>query len=64
MSDVTTPLRALLDQRLDGQLDTRLRYWNDHGVAAEAMARLLHTETGVKLSGETVRRWLRCGAPA
>lgn len=43
----------------DEDLTEKLLYWRSAGVAAEAMARMLAVETGVRPNGETVRRWLR-----
>lgn len=51
---------ALIDERLgDTDLAERLLYWRTAGVPANAMARLLTIKTGVVVSGETVRTWLR-----
>lgn len=48
----------------DEDLAERLLYWRSVKVPAEAMARMLAVETGVKANGETIRRWLRALAAA
>lgn len=48
-----------IDERLGGSLDQRLRTWAHARVPAEAIRRLLIDATGVHVSGETVRRWVR-----
>lgn len=49
----------LIDQRLGGNLAAKLLQWDDAGVSAPAMARLLRARTDCPLTGETVRQWLR-----
>jgi hypothetical protein len=49
----------LVDVLIGGDLDHRLRLWKSCQVSVPAMARLLEADTGVDLSPETVRRWVR-----
>lgn len=50
----------LVQDRLgDADLAEKILYWHSAGVAAEAIARLIWIETGVKPAGETIRRWLK-----
>lgn len=49
----------LIELRIGQDLAERLGVWRRAGVAAAAMARLLTLESGVPLTGETVRSWLR-----
>lgn len=51
---------AHIQDRLgDEDLAGKLRHWKSADVPAEAMARMIAVETGVRPSGETIRRWLR-----
>lgn len=54
---VRTPKYLLAQERLSGSLAERLTYWRDHGVPFVAMARMLHTETGVEVTGQTISDW-------
>lgn len=49
----------LVDDRLGGSLETSLRLWRECQVSVPAMTRILAASTGVDMSPETVRRWLR-----
>lgn len=46
-----------VNERLQGLLEERLRAWRQAGVSAPAMANLIEAETGVKVAGQTIRRW-------
>lgn len=48
---------ARVSDRYD--LPSEMRRWRSAGVSAEAIARLLEMDTGMSISGETVRRWMR-----
>ena len=50
-------LREFVDQRLNGELDTRLRAWLAADYTLAQMVDAL-SEAGVEVSRETVRRWL------
>lgn len=55
-----SPVWAHVQDRLgDEDLAEKLLYWRSAGIPAEAIARLIKIETGVRPAGETVRRWLR-----
>lgn len=49
----------LVDDRLGGDLDRNLRFWRECQVSMPAMTRMLAAQTGVNVSFETVRRWVR-----
>ena len=56
---VATPKFELMEIRLGRPLAEQLRTWHAAGVSAPAAARLLHRETGMKISSETVLKWYR-----
>ena len=56
---VATPKFELMELRLGRSLADQLRLWNAAGVSAPAAARLLHHETGMKVSSETILKWYR-----
>lgn len=56
---VATPKFELMEIRLGRPLGDQLRTWRTAGVSAPAAARLLHLETGMKVSSETVLKWYR-----
>jgi hypothetical protein len=57
---IYSPVWAHVQDRLgDQDLAEKILYWHSAGVAAEAIARLIAMESGVKPNGETVRRWIR-----
>jgi hypothetical protein len=47
------------DRLGDADLAEKILYWHSAGVAAEAIARLIKVETGIKPAGETIRRWIK-----
>lgn len=51
----------LMRDKLGSEPLDMLHAWDAGKVSAEAMARLLYIETGVSVTGATVRRWLRAG---
>lgn len=55
---------VLVNDRLCGELDARLRHWHEAGVSYRAMARLVERETGVRVSRETIRQWVTQAAEA
>lgn len=48
----------------DDDLAEKILYWHSAGVSAEAIARLIKIETGIKPAGQTIRRWLKALAAA
>jgi hypothetical protein len=53
-----TALFQLIDDRYDGHLEEHLRTWTAASVSIQAISRLIRQQTGVDVSGQTVRRWL------
>lgn len=49
----------LIQDRLGRPLDETLRNFKAARVPAPAIARLLAQETGVKVTGQTIREWTR-----
>lgn len=57
---VMSPVWAHMQYRLGNEdLAEKLLYLKAARVSAEAIARLLAIETGVKANGQTIRRWLQ-----
>lgn len=56
---ILTPKYELIQERLGKPLDEQLRTWRGAGIDAEAIARIIGLETRVKVTGETIRAWLR-----
>jgi hypothetical protein len=55
---VETPKFLLVDERLAEPLPEQLLYWRRAGVSYNAIARMLQTETGVRLTRQTIRDWV------
>jgi hypothetical protein len=53
-----TTARELLDRLLDGELDDYLATKKAGGQTFDQIARALEDEHGVKVSRETLRRWM------
>lgn len=53
----------LVDLAIGGDLEEHLRRWGRARVPYRAMARLIQDETGVRISDETIRRWVRSLPP-
>lgn len=56
---VRTPKYELIQERLGRPLSGQLRFWRAARLSAPAIARLIFNETRVRVTGETIRQWLR-----
>lgn len=54
---VQTPKYLLVQDRIGRPLAGLLQYWRLHGVSNQAMARMLSTDTGVSVTGQTIGDW-------
>lgn len=54
-----TQIFILADRLLQGRLAEQLALWRAAGVSTRAMAALLEQDLGIRLTHETIRRWLQ-----
>jgi intein-encoded DNA endonuclease-like protein len=52
-----SPLRQLLDLKLDGKLDERVKQLQEEGLGFRLIARQLFADTDVSVSYEVLRKW-------
>lgn len=57
MAGVSKYLR--IEQRLNRSLADQLRHWKQARLTAPSIARLLTLETGVPISPQSIRLWMR-----
>lgn len=53
------PLLLLAQERMDGELGERIRFLRRMGASWNVIANFIAEETGVRVTGESARRWAR-----
>lgn len=53
----------LANRLMDGSLDQKIHAWRAQGLSLNLIARRLDAEHNIRVTSETVRRWLNRAAP-